>query len=134
MYLFDTDVVIELLRDRSKVVLRERIASVPPYEQHLSSVSLSELVYGACRSQRPEYHLRQIRTILLQHVQIVDFDSNAAWRAGALRATLVERGCPIDFPDLQIASIALARDLILVTGNDRHFTRVPDLRVENWLA
>jgi predicted nucleic acid-binding protein len=33
-----------------------------------------------------------------------------------------------------IAAIALARDLTLVTGNVRHFQRVPGLRVENWLA
>jgi tRNA(fMet)-specific endonuclease VapC len=35
---------------------------------------------------------------------------------------------------LQIAAIALARDLTLITGNTRHFERVPGLRVENWLA
>lgn len=38
------------------------------------------------------------------------------------------------FADLQIAAIAEAHDFILVTGNERHFRRVPDLRIENWLA
>ena len=32
-----------------------------------------------------------------------------------------------------IASIALRHNMTLVTGNTRHFSRVPGLRVENWL-
>ncbi len=52
---------------------------------------------------------------------------------GPLRAQLEARGEPLDEPDLRIASIALDRDLTLVTANLRHFNRVPDLRVENWL-
>lgn len=41
---------------------------------------------------------------------------------------------PVAEPDLRIASIALAHDLTLVTGNARHFSRVPGLNVENWMA
>ena len=52
---------------------------------------------------------------------------------GTLRADLERRGMRLDDPDLRVASIALARDLTLVTGNVRHFERVPGLRVENWL-
>jgi tRNA(fMet)-specific endonuclease VapC len=43
------------------------------------------------------------------------------------------RGQRLDGPDLRIAAIALSRDLTLVTGNVRHFERVPGLRIENWL-
>jgi tRNA(fMet)-specific endonuclease VapC len=52
---------------------------------------------------------------------------------GRLRAQLEREGRRIGEPDLRIAAIALARDLTLVTGNVRHFQRVPDLRIENWL-
>ena len=47
---------------------------------------------------------------------------------------LESAGEPLAEPDLHIASIAIARDLTLVTANARHFARVPDLRVENWLT
>jgi tRNA(fMet)-specific endonuclease VapC len=47
---------------------------------------------------------------------------------------LEERGLPLADADLRIAAIALANDLTLVTGNVRHFRRIPDLAVENWLA
>ncbi len=34
---------------------------------------------------------------------------------------------------MRIAAIALSHDLKVVTGNERHFQRVPELEVENWL-
>ncbi|MGH3775657.1 MAG: hypothetical protein ACRDRR_07960 [Pseudonocardiaceae bacterium] len=52
---------------------------------------------------------------------------------GVLKAALERRGTPLAEPDLRIASIALSRDLILVTHNVRHFQRVPELTVENWI-
>ncbi len=133
MYLFDTDTVVALLRSDRKAKLVQRIAAVPFHRQFISSVSLSELVYGAYCSRRPDYHLEMIRDVLLQNVQIANFDAQAAGQAGKLRAALRKQGQPIDFPDLQIAAIALDRQLILVTGNTRHFARIPALRVENWM-
>jgi tRNA(fMet)-specific endonuclease VapC len=64
---------------------------------------------------------------------ILPFDEAAAERYGVLRARLERDGRRPAEPDLGIASIALSRDATLVTGNVRHFARVPDLRVENWL-
>ena len=50
-----------------------------------------------------------------------------------MRAEPERRGTPIGDADLRIASIALDRDLTVVTGNVRHFKKVPGLAVENWL-
>ncbi len=47
--------------------------------------------------------------------------------------TMEKRGMPLSDTDLMIASTALANDLVLITGNERHFTRINDLQVENWL-
>lgn len=134
MYLFDTDTVIALMKERRKGELTERIGRIPFHQQFLSSISLSELVYGAYCSDRADYHLGMIRDVLLQNVQLVTFDVHAAYQAGKLRAHLRQQGTPIDFPDLQIAAIALARELTLVTGNGSHFNRIPGLRVENWIG
>lgn len=133
MYLFDTDTVIALMKAESESTLAQRIGSIPFHQQFLSSISLSELIYGAYCSNRADYHLGMIQDVLLQNVQIVDFDATAAYQTGKLRASLRKQGRPIDFPDLQIASIALAHDLILVTGNLAHFRRIPSLSVENWI-
>ena len=61
------------------------------------------------------------------------FERRAAETYGRLRADLERVGTPLAEPDLRIASIALTHDLTVVTGNVRHFSRAPGLRVENWL-
>ncbi len=65
---------------------------------------------------------------------MVPFDEAAARRYGALRAYLERQGTPLADADLRIAAIALVRGLVMVTGNVRHFQRVPGLVVENWLV
>ena len=67
-------------------------------------------------------------------VGILPFDEVAAETYGPVRARLEAAGTPLGEPDLRVASIALANDLTLVSGNVRHFSRVPQLRLENWLA
>ena len=65
---------------------------------------------------------------------ILPFDQPSAEAYGSLRAELEASGRPLAEPDLRIAAIATAYDLTLVTGNVRHFRRVPNLPVEDWLA
>ena len=133
MYLFDTDTVIDLMRGGNGSPLARRIGNTPFHQQFLSSISLSELIYGAYCSNRPDYHLQMIRDVLLPNVQIAIFDTQAAYQTGELRVHLKKQGRSIDFPNLQIAAIALSRELTLVTGNVRHFGRIPALSVENWM-
>ena len=64
---------------------------------------------------------------------MLPFDEAAARRYGEVRAELERRGTPLGDGDLRIGSIALAQGLTLVTGNVRHFWRIPGLMVENWL-
>jgi hypothetical protein len=64
---------------------------------------------------------------------VLAFDTTAARTFGVLKATLERRGTPLAEPDLRIASIALSRGLILVTRNVRHFQRIRELTVENWI-
>ena len=74
-----------------------------------------------------------MHSLLTSMHAVLPFNEAAAEIYGALRADLERIGKRLDDPDLRIASIALSRDLTLVTGNVRHFERVPGLRIENWL-
>jgi predicted nucleic acid-binding protein len=133
MYLFDTDVIITLLRPRVTRALRQRFEEVPREQQFVSSITIAEMVYGARKSARPQYHLRKLQEVLLPNVNILDFEPQAAYYCGEIRAELESNGTPLAFADLQIGAIALAHNLVLVTGNVRHFNRIPDLRLQNWL-
>ncbi len=134
MYLLDTDILSNLIKRSPSAVLIAKLASVPIERQFTSSVTLGELVYGAYRlGDRARLLLEQIDQTLLPNIPVLPFDSAAARRYGEVRAQLERQGTPLGDADLRIASIALTNDLIMVTGNVRHFQRVPDLSVENWL-
>lgn len=133
MYLLGTDTLSNLMKRAPASTLVARLARVPPEQQFTSSVTLGELLYGALRSSHAAALLERIEAVIPAELPVLPFDAAAARRYGELRAELEARGTPIGDADIRIASIALSRGLKVVTGNERHFRRVPDLVVENWL-
>ena len=133
MYLLDTDILSNLLRRSPSTALVTMLASIPPEQQFTSSITLGEMVYGAYRlEERAGALLQRLEETLLANLPILPFDASAARRYGEVRAELEGRGTPIGDADLRIASIALDRDLTVVTGNVRHFQKVPGLAVDNY--
>ena len=134
-YLFDTDILSNLLRRAPESALVRRLAGTPPEEQATTSITLGELLYGAWRlGDRAGALVGRIESLLIPNLAVLPFDAEAARTYGGLRATLEQAGTPIGDADMRIAAIALARNLVVVTANTRHFVRVPDLVVENWLV
>ncbi len=133
MYLLDTDILSNLMRRVPPSYLISRLARVPPGEQFTSSVTLGELVYGALRSDRAAVLLERIEVVVPTELPVLPFDAAAARRYGEVRADLKRKGTPIGDADLRIAAIALSRGLTVVTANERHFGRIVDLPVENWM-
>jgi tRNA(fMet)-specific endonuclease VapC len=133
MYCFDTDVLSATMRRQPSLALIRRLALVPAAQQHTTAITVGELLYGASRAVRADL-VDRVRALISEAVVVLPFDGDAAAVYARLRVELESGGRPLAEPDLRIASIALARDLTLVTGNGRHFSRVPGLRVEAWLA
>ena len=133
MYLLDTDILSNLMKRAPASALVARLARVPPEDQVTSSVTLGELLYGGHRSSHTAALLERIEETLLPELPILPFDAATARRYGVFRAELERRGTPIGDVDTRVASIALSRGLTVVTGNERHFRRVPGLEIENWL-
>ena len=134
MYLFDTDTLSALTRGRYSEALSDKINSVPAERRFTSSINIAEMVYGAYRERhRTQDLLGRINRLIIPNFAVLPFDADAAWRYGELRAYLERRGTPIGDADTRIAAVALSRNLTVITGNVRHFGRVPGLAVENWL-
>ncbi len=133
MYCFDTDVLSATIRREPSLPLIRRLAQVPPTDQFTTAITMGELLYGAARRDRKRLD-EQVRDLLRGALTILPFDEAAAAVYGPLRAELESGGEPLAEPDLRIASIALSRKLTMVTGNIRHFARISDLTVENWLG
>ena len=90
-----------------------------------------ELYYGAYNISRSAENLANLRNFF-RDFDSLPFDGQAAEICGRVRAHLRALGTPIGSYDLQIAAIALAYNLTLVTHNTREFERVEDLRLEDW--
>lgn len=133
MYLFDTDIVSNILKKRPSAPLLRRLAGLASELQFTSAITVGELVYGAYRSPRTDHFLEKLNSLVWPNVTIIPFDESAARIYGQLRATLERSGTTVSEPDLRIGSITLSRRFILVTGNIRHFARIPGLQFENWL-
>jgi tRNA(fMet)-specific endonuclease VapC len=131
-YCFDTDVLSSLLRPNPSLEVIRRVAAIPARHQFTTAITLGELLYGA-EGRGSASLAERIRDLLRGAIRILPFDEDAARIYGSVRARLEASGRRLDEPDLRIASIAIAADLTLVSGNTRHFTRVPGLTVENWL-
>ena len=134
MYLLDTDILSNLLKRLPSTALIAKLASVLPEHQFTSSITLGELTYGAHRLQAGTgLLLERLDRTLPPNLPVLPFDEAAALRYGEVRAELKRRGTPIGDADLRIGAIALAGGLTVVTGNVRHFERIPGVLVENWL-
>ena len=131
-YCFDTDVLSALLRREPSLEVIRRVAAVPAQAQFTTSITLGELLYGAAKRGSAALAER-VRNLISGALTVLPFDAVAAEAYGAERARLESEGRRLAEPDLRIAAIALTRGLTLVTGNVRHFSRVPGLQVEDWL-
>jgi len=127
-YILDTDHCIAILRGRLDV--GSRVAPDSPL--YVTAITVSELTYGAHKSERPAENLAQVNT-LLDGVITLAFDVAAARRCGEIKDLLRRAGTPIAELDLQIASIALQHGLPLVSHNTGHLDRVPGLALVDWL-
>jgi predicted nucleic acid-binding protein len=133
-YLFDTDAISELLKPRPAVGYVRWLAAIPREEQFTSAVVVGELFKGAFRSSAVARHLGNVEKRVLPAVTVLSYDVAAARVYGQIRAHLEATGRPLADADLQIAATALHHDLELVTGNLKHFRRVPGLRLSRALA
>jgi predicted nucleic acid-binding protein len=133
-YLFDTDAISELLKPRPAARYVRWLRAIPREEQYTSAVVVGELSQGAFRSSAAARHLENIEKRVLPSVTVLSYDAAAARVYGEIRARLEAAGRPLADADLQIAATALLHDLELVTGNVRHFARVPQLRISRVLA
>lgn len=133
-FLFDTDAISEVLKRRPLPVYVHWLGNIPRTEQFTSAVTLGELYRGAFRSPRRELHLRYIEERIVPAVTVLPYDQQVARVYGQVAGQLDAHGRRLADADVQIAATALHHDLELVTGNIRHFERVPGLKINRILA
>lgn len=132
-YLLDTNVCVAIINGRTEIV-RSRFDSALGGGSgvFVSSVVVFELWYGVGKSVHIEKNALKVASFLGSSVQIVDFDAEDARVAGLQRVVLEKVGKPIGAYDLLIAAQAVRRNWILVTANVSEFSRIADLKWQDW--
>lgn len=128
-YLFDTDAISESRRPRPSPAYVRWLRTIPRPEQFTSAVVVGELFKGAFRSPDRARYLEDVENRVLPVVTVLPYDIDSARTFGRLCAQLEAEGRRLADADLQIAATAIQHDLELVTGNLRHFGRVPGLKI-----
>jgi tRNA(fMet)-specific endonuclease VapC len=129
-YLLDTNIVSDLVRNPQGKVARQ-VRKVGEKHVCTSIIVAAELRYGADKKGSPR--LSSQLDAVLGVLEVLPFEAPADASYGLLRTRLEKRGTPIGGNDLLIASQALALGYVIVTDNEREFSRVEGLRVQNWL-
>lgn len=131
-YLLDTDICIYYINGFQPNV-RENIHQRKASDMVVSAITKCEMYAGSSGSRNPARSRAEQDLFLRQFVSL-PFDDRASDRYGEVFAELRRSGNLISELDLQIAAIALVHNLTLVTRNTRHFSRVANLRIEDWTA
>jgi tRNA(fMet)-specific endonuclease VapC len=129
----DTNILSELVKKKPNQKLVDKLSLTPSPALYTASICVMELRYGALRMESGESLWNRIHDSIISRVQILGFSFEEALKAGEILHQLRSSGQPIGIEDIMIAAIAATHDLIVVSANTRHFSRIPGLRLENWL-
>lgn len=127
IYLLDTCICIALLKKSPSVI--QHLREVGTNNCKISIITLAELFFGAFKSGRDKHFndvseiSKLFETYPIQHTR----------KYGEIRWELERQGLRIGDMDIFIAATAFEEDAILVTGNVKHFERIPGLKIENWM-
>ena len=129
-YLLDTDIVVFFLRNKKNIA--EHLALLSSNDIFVSEVTVAELEYGNRCSGRYEDNKWMVDRFL-SSVNIVPF-SDAIHLYAEERYRLRMLGQSIEDFDLLIGCTAVSDNLIMVTNNAKHYSRIKDIRIENWVV
>lgn len=133
LYLLDTNILSDMMRNPTGLAaqqFRTTLSKSDTADISTSVIVQCELLFDLRRRTHPRWQTHY--ELLLQSVTVMPFDAEVAAHYANLRTVLEEAGTPIGPNDTFIAAHALALGATLVTA-DAEFTRVPGLRIKNWL-
>ena len=130
-FMLDTNTCIYIIKRKPPDVI-ERFNQTEISQIGISSITLSELLYGVSKSSKPEQNQMAL-TQFIAPLEILSYGDEAAQYYGDLRAHLEKQGTPIGSLDMLIAAHALSITCTLVTNNEKEFIRIPNLKIDNWV-
>jgi len=130
-YLLDTNICIYIINKRPPEVF-ERFRQIELMQLYIPTIVISELYFGLEKNQSHKRNGTFLENFIAP-LSVIGFSIEAAQHAATIRYQLRKQGTPIGAYDIQIAAIALAEDMVLLTNNTKEFERIEGLKLENWV-
>ena len=130
-YLLDTNICIYVINEKPKKVLR-KFERNPVHEFAISSITHAELQYGVAKSRHKNRNQEALDGFLLPLTILPFHGKRLVERYGDIRIFLESKGKTIGPLDTLIAAHALSLDLTIISSNIKEFSRIPNLKCENW--
>lgn len=134
MYLLDTNILSELVKKRPDHNLLQHLQSNPSQSLFTSCICVMELRFGSALRKDFKSFWQNIEREIISRVNVIPLGHEEVLIAGDILAELKKRGKSIGIEDVLIGSTALSHNLIMVTANIRHFSKIKRLKVENWIV
>ena len=128
-YLLDTNICVYLLKNQHGIA--ERIDKIGRRNCFISDITLAELYYGAANSGYKEKKMKGVKFIE-EYFNILPVH-DVLEQYGDSKAFLKSKGLLIDDFDILIGATAVVNDLVMVTENVKHLSRIPNISIENWI-
>jgi predicted nucleic acid-binding protein len=129
--LLDTSFVIDLLRGREPAVNRNNQLEAESVATNIAAPTIFEIFVGISLTNKTSSEKKRVMDVL-ESWGTLTLDSECASLAGRIHGQLIREGQMIDPEDSMIAAIAIVNNETLLTRNDEHFGRVPDLKMETY--
>ncbi|MCX8905307.1 type II toxin-antitoxin system VapC family toxin [Vibrio parahaemolyticus] len=133
-YMLDTCICSFIMREQPITVL-EKLQAVVSKQNRIviSAITYQEMQYGLLGKKASPKHAVLVAEFLKRVDEILPWDKAAVDATIKVKQSLMASGTPIGNNDSAIAGHAIAAGCILVTNNTREFSRVADLKLEDWV-
>ena len=127
-YLIDTNIAVYYMKGRFE--LETRFERLTPEDCFISEITLAELKFGVEKSEKPKKNQKALDDFLTGVQLLPIFHSLDLYAKEKPR--LQKAGTPVDDFDILIGVTSISHDLIMVTNNTKHFSRLLGIQLEDW--
>jgi tRNA(fMet)-specific endonuclease VapC len=128
-YLLDTDTCIYFLNREKSIVNKMNV--IPVNDMAISIITIAELQFGAFNSHKIAENMERIK-YLRSIINTINLNTKITEEYAEIKSNLRKSGAPIDDFDILIGATAIVNNLMLVTNNVQHFSRIKNITIENW--
>ncbi len=132
-YLLDTNICIYIINEKPEKVLR-KFEQYPVHEFAISSITHAELQYGVVKSKHKNRNQEALDEFLIPLTILPFHGKRLVESYGKIRTFLESKGKTIGPLDTLIAAHALSLDLTIISNNINEYSRIPNLKCENWVS